>query len=808
MSATPRDLKRRKTDETDSPSAFTPPSRLKSLKNAPSDGLNYLGHSPNRSSKRIAGKVIANLIDNAKPSSPSYLLIEKDSLIDDNPQMEDFVDSAYHSTSTYGGPEDGGTSGPKKRARDAEETPVFGFVDPLPTSSIRKRRKYKTWSHLPDEQEPGQERSSMAVATPKVASIEGVDCESGSKTRSVTRTDRPGAPAKDIGAEINNITQTDDAASVGQQAVKESPVWACHKKNTRTQTKGQSDQEKTEPTSIAEAASTPTPARKRGRPRKVLQEVKAVENRIDLDLGFKDIPSQRTKSINPPTDDAPLMDTALRYQPYNKCDILVTPRNKRGRLPKANSQKPSGNIDDGSHNAENGITLQILTTELQHALRTCSNEVINNYKAHIMTGLIGKRRLPCIHQEDEYAKVFQLAEQTVIAGEGNSMLVMGARGSGKTNLVENVISELASDHRQDFHIVRLNGFIHTDDKIALREIWRQLGREMDVEDDTKGNYADTLTSLLALLSHPVGDSAEDIDHVAKSVIFILDEFDLFASHPRQTLLYNLFDVAQSRNAPIAVLGLTTKVDVVESLEKRVKSRFSQRYIHVSLPKSFNDFRDICLSALTVEPSDSPITTALNSSESFDTLSSAWKSYITALFAHDPNIISHLHQNYTLTKSIPNFFTSGLLPISMLSPSCIPTGLNFIAHTLAPPDSKLNLLPSLSDLELSLLIAAARLDIILDTDMCNFAMAYDEYQQLASKVKMQSSAAGQSAVGAGAKVWGREVAKGAWERLVDLELVLPVIGAKGAMWRADVVLEEIEGSVEGIPWGMGKWSREI
>jgi len=31
--------------------------------------------------------------------------------------------------------------------------------------------------------------------------------------------------------------------------------------------------------------------------------------------------------------------------------------------------------------------------------------------------------------------------------------------------------------------VRLNGFIHTDDKLALREIWRQLGKEMEVEDE-------------------------------------------------------------------------------------------------------------------------------------------------------------------------------------------------------------------------------------------------------------------------------------------------------------------------------------
>lgn len=42
------------------------------------------------------------------------------------------------------------------------------------------------------------------------------------------------------------------------------------------------------------------------------------------------------------------------------------------------------------------------------------------------------------------------------------------------------------DHGQQFHVVRLNGFIHTDDKLALKETWRQLGKEMNVEDDVAG----------------------------------------------------------------------------------------------------------------------------------------------------------------------------------------------------------------------------------------------------------------------------------------------------------------------------------
>ena len=87
------------------------------------------------------------------------------------------------------------------------------------------------------------------------------------------------------------------------------------------------------------------------------------------------------------------------------------------------------------------------------------------------------------------------------------------------------------------------------------------------------------------------------DETAKSVIFVLDEFDLFASHPRQTLLYNLLDVAQARKAPVAVLGVSTRIDVADFLEKRVKSRFSHRHVHVPLARSLPDFWDFCSQGL-------------------------------------------------------------------------------------------------------------------------------------------------------------------------------------------------------------------
>jgi origin recognition complex subunit 4 len=116
-----------------------------------------------------------------------------------------------------------------------------------------------------------------------------------------------------------------------------------------------------------------------------------------------------------------------------------------------------------------------------------------------------------------------------------------------------------------------------------------------------------------------------------------------------------------------------------------------------------------------------------------------------------------------------------------------------------------------------LIAAARLDIILDTDTCNFAMAYDEYSSLTSRHKIQTSSSGVTALGASAKVWGREVALGAWERLAEYNLLVSAgfgggsardFGAGGRMWKVDVGLEEITGSVEGLSGVMAKWCREI
>jgi origin recognition complex subunit 4 len=321
-------------------------------------------------------------------------------------------------------------------------------------------------------------------------------------------------------------------------------------------------------------------------------------------------------------------EDSLGFKDVDKATVrpAKTPRQKKGKRTEdnQNTNEHAENHDDGVINdapSKEGVLeddampdmpelpdiTPSMVTEVSDSI---TDSRLDPIKSLILSRLTGRSLTPLTNLDDEYSKLHSLLSATVMAGEGNSILLLGSRGVGKTCLVETALAELATEHADDFHVVRLNGFVQTDDKLALREIWRQLGREMQVEEDETAqvsSYADTMASLLHLLSHPE-ELAETFEpdgptKTTKSVVFVLDEFDLFTTHPRQTLLYNLFDIAQTRKAPIAVIGCSARVDVSDNLEKRVKSRFSHRWLHLSQAKSLVAFEEIVKAALMLREQD-------------------------------------------------------------------------------------------------------------------------------------------------------------------------------------------------------------
>jgi len=346
-----------------------------------------------------------------------------------------------------------------------------------------------------------------------------------------------------------------------------------------------------------------------------------------------------------------------------------------------------------------------------------------------------------IGQEENVKYLLEMFYRTVEKGESNSLLVLGPRGVGKTALVNEVIKKASQNKiwEENVVLVQLSGHIQTDDKIALRDITKQLNLENVVGDKVFGSFAEHLSFLLASLK--TGDST------SKPIIFILDHFDSFCSHKNQTLLYNLFDVAQSKAVPITVLGISSSIDVTELLEKRVKSRFSHRHLYIWPVTKLDEFMDMIQHFLTID------------SEEFNT----WNKEVQE-FVKQPEIRKFVDLKVFSVdhsvRSLKKFLYQAL--IKMVQSSCGKLKLEHFQYALESSyNMEVNSIDSqikdLSITELCILIAIKHIENIYDHEPFNFEMVYHEY--LKFKRRKYSPLPDE-----------RSVVSKCWENLIELELV--------------------------------------
>ena len=296
-------------------------------------------------------------------------------------------------------------------------------------------------------------------------------------------------------------------------------------------------------------------------------------------------------------------------------------------------------------------------------------------------------------------------------------------------------------------VVRLSGHIQTDDKLALRDITKQLNLENVVGDKVFGSFAEHLSFLLASLK--TGDSS------SKPIIFILDHFETFCSHKNQTLLYNLFDVAQSRAVPITVLGVSSSIDVTELLEKRVKSRFSHRHLYLWPVKDLSPYMESMEKVLHLPGSEF---TSWNTSVSSFVATKAVRKLVDQKILAVDNSFRHLKQ--VLLQCCVHMAMAGATQLTMdHMEKAVEAGGSLETNSLT------DLLKDLSVTELCLLIAIKHLEQIYDQEPFNFEMVYHEYVKFKRrKYSMLTD--------------DRSVVTKCWETLLELELVSAKGGGGG------------------------------
>ncbi|XP_009914303.1 origin recognition complex subunit 4 isoform X1 [Haliaeetus albicilla] len=348
--------------------------------------------------------------------------------------------------------------------------------------------------------------------------------------------------------------------------------------------------------------------------------------------------------------------------------------------------------------------------------------------------------------EHQYRHLLELLKRTTVHGESNSALIIGPRGSGKTALLNHVLKELTEmkQVRENLLEVHLNGLLQTNDKVALKEITRQLHLENVVGDKVFGSFAENLAFLLEALKK--GDRTSSCP-----VLFILDEFDLFVHHKNQTLLYNLFDISQSAQTPVTVIGLTCRQDILELLEKRVKSRFSHRQIYLTNSFDFKQYIRIFKEQLSL-PAGFP-------DESF---AQKWNKNVQHL-SEDKTVQDMLQNLFHHTKDLRSLHLLLMLAVSNVNvhhPLITASDLHE-ASKQSRMDSKANIVHGLSVLEICLIIAMKHLNDVYEGEPFNFQMVYNEFQKfIQRKAHCMYN-------------FEKPVVMKAFEHLLQLELVRPI-----------------------------------
>ncbi|KAG2301771.1 hypothetical protein Bca52824_030422 [Brassica carinata] len=188
-----------------------------------------------------------------------------------------------------------------------------------------------------------------------------------------------------------------------------------------------------------------------------------------------------------------------------------------------------------------------------------------------------------VSSDSNYSKLKFIVSTSITEGCNNSILLLGPRGSGKAAVLDLVVGDLLEEYPDSITVIRLNGLLHCDDNCAFKEIARQLCMEHHLLFSKMASFDENSQFIIAML--------RECGLAHKTIIF-----------GKQRLLYSLLDAMQSVTSQAVVIGISSRLDADQLLEKRVRPRFSHRKI-LFLPPSGEEV-DSLLHHLLSLPADS------------------------------------------------------------------------------------------------------------------------------------------------------------------------------------------------------------
>lgn len=440
-----------------------------------------------------------------------------------------------------------------------------------------------------------------------------------------------------------------------------------------------------------------------------------------------------------------------------------------------------------------------------------SESEISNVKSKLYEKLTGFSKEGPYGLDSKIEEIYKLLEETVINKGKNSCFIFGPRSCGKSSSLNKAIDQIKmkTDNKELIEI-KLNGNIQDDDKLAVRSIAEQLDSEIsriyginlnDLEASeflSRKSLTATMSNILKILDTEVSLKDGTVSKFDIPIIFIIEDAEIYAQQGRQTLLYNLFDLVENSKTPISVLCFTTRLTLKDLLEKRVRSRFSQKSIQFQ-KFTRDEFLEICEKILKIDKPSSKYEILFNSK-------------VENLIKESSNLRKLIIFNHLTVANLKDFQNNCIYAVSQLSKTePFFNDLNFAKYNKNVSKGSLRtIINSLSDLEIYLLVSAARVLIKNDLSWCNLNLVYQEYEnQVKLKSKETSSTGGIDAVTTtGYKVWSKDSCKHPWEILQNIGLLTKPVNLNTSksrefsnnsfetkMWHVELTLEELRLVIE-------------
>ncbi|EES01276.1 hypothetical protein BDA96_03G281400 [Sorghum bicolor] len=339
--------------------------------------------------------------------------------------------------------------------------------------------------------------------------------------------------------------------------------------------------------------------------------------------------------------------------------------------------------------------------------------------------------------DTNYSKLKYLVSSSVSEACNNSVLLLGPRGCGKAAVVDMVLDDLNKEHPDAISVIRLNGMLHSDDNCAMKEIARQLCLEHQLSFSKMASSDDNTEFMIDML--------RECGLAHKTILFVLEEFDLFAQG-KQRLLYSLLDAMQSLTSQAVVIGVSCRLDADQLLEKRVRSRFSHRKLLFISP-SLDDIQRL-VEHLLILAKDSGLP------EKYIT---DYNSRLTSIFSDKKfkGCLNSLMDADATTSNILRFLFRAVSYMDMES-GFLPIESFLKALSSMQRQPKMDSLQDLSILELYILVCMHRLED-KEQSSYNFTSIMKEYRSIQDAYKTSDK-------------YASTVCFRAFEHLLDRELI--------------------------------------